>query len=167
MKRLLVLFTVAVATLLQAADSAGPAAVDAVEKQLGELVASPQVTIVHLWAPWCGNCKTEMRPDGWAKFIADNPDVKFVFVNIWHKDQDPVPKLTAGGLGKQPNLLLLTHPNASRKGEDRLNQLLGLPITWVPTTWVFREGKMRFAFNYGEIRFELLQQLIKDTRDTW
>jgi thiol-disulfide isomerase/thioredoxin len=167
MNRVLSLIALFIATLLRAAEPTGPAATAAVEKQLAEIVAGPQVTIVHLWAPWCGNCKNEMRPDGWAKFIAANPDVKFVFVNIWHKGQDAAPKLAAANLGAQSNLVLVTHPNPSRKGEDRLASLLGLPITWVPTTWVFQDGKMRFAFNYGEIRFELLQQLVKDSRDTW
>ena len=164
MKHLLVLLALAVTALLRGTE---PVAVAPLEKELTEIVSGPQVTIVHLWAPWCGNCKAEMKPEGWAKFIADNPDVKFVFVNIWHRGQDPAPKLAAGGLGAQPNLLLLTHPNAQSKGDARLGSLLGLPVTWVPTTWVFREGKMRFAFNYGEIRFELLQQLVKDSRDTW
>lgn len=171
MKRLLVLLVFTATALLRAADPSGlgpqSVAPDPVEKQIGDIVAGPQVTIVHFWAPWCSNCKNEMGPDGWAKFIAANPDVKFVFVNIWHKGQDPLPKLTAAGLGAQPNLLLLTHPNGARKSDDRLKGLLGLPITWVPTTWVFKDGQLRYALNYGEIRFEMLQQLVKDSRDAW
>ena len=141
---------------------------DPLEMQLTELVAGPQVTVVHFWAPWCPNCRAEMSPaTGWAKFLAANPDVKVVFLNIWHKGQDPAPRLAAAGLGTQPNLLLLTHPNPSRLAADRLNSLLGLPITWVPTTWVFREGKLRVAFNYGEIRFPVLQQMVDDARNEW
>jgi thiol-disulfide isomerase/thioredoxin len=139
----------------------------AFEKQVTDLVAGPQVTVVHFWAPWCPNCKAEMGPDGWAKFIAANPEVKFVFLNVWHKGQDPLPKLAAAGLGAQPNLLLLTHPNPSRKEADRLHSFLGLPLTWLPTTWVFREGRLRFAFNYGEVRFATLQQMIDDSREKW
>jgi hypothetical protein len=44
---------------------------------------------------------------------------------------------------------------------------MGLPVTWVPTTWVFREGRLRVAFNYGEIRFPVLQQLVDDARSEW
>jgi thiol-disulfide isomerase/thioredoxin len=137
------------------------------EKQVAELIAGPQVTVVHFWAPWCPNCKAEMAPEGWAPFIAANPGVKVVFVCIWHKGQDPLPKLAAAGLGAQPNLLLLTHPNPSRLEADRLNAFLGLPLTWVPTTWVYRAGKLRVAFNYGEIRFPVLQQMIDDATNEW
>lgn len=142
-------------------------ATDPVEAQVAELVAGPQVTIVHFWAPWCPNCRAEMTPDGWAKFIGANPDVKFVFLNIWHRGQDPAPRLRDGALGDQPNLLLLTHPNPASTQKDRLNQFLGLPVTWIPTTWIFREGRLRFALNYGEVRFDLLQTLVNDSRDAW
>ena len=48
-----------------------------------------------------------------------------------------------------------------------MTQFLGLPITWLPTTWIFREGQLRYAMNYGELRFPILQQLIRDTADKW
>lgn len=147
--------------------AAEPAA-DPLEMQVTDLVAGPQVTVVHFWAPWCPNCRAELDPvTGWAKFLQENPAVKVVFINVWHKGQDPAPRLTAAGLGAQPNLLLLTHPNASRLAADRLNKFMGLPLTWVPTTWVFREGKLRVAFNYGEIRFPVLQQMVDDARNEW
>ena len=160
MKRI-ALLVLALAGLSLHAQDAGVA----LEKQVADIAAGSHVTIVHFWAPWCPNCKAEMGPDGWAKFIADNPEVKFVFLNIWHKGQDPLPKLTAAGLGAQPNLTLLTHPNPSRKEVDRLNTFLGLQVTWLPTTWVFREGRMRYALNYGEIHFDVLQTLADDARD--
>jgi len=139
----------------------------AFEQQVADVVAGPKVTVVHFWAPWCPNCRAEMAPDGWAKFIGENPDVTFVFLNVWHRGQDPAPKLAAGNLGGQPNLRLLTHPVASSRSGEKLAQFLGLPLTWIPTTWVFRDGKLRFAFNYGEIRFPMLQQAITDSRDAW
>ncbi len=164
MKRLALLLALATAGLIRAAAPA----TDPLEMQVADLVAGPQVTVVHFWAPWCPNCRAEFDPaDGWAKFIAANPDVKVVFLNIWHKGQDPAPRLAAGGLGAQPNLLLLTHPNPSRLAADRLSSFMGLPVTWVPTTWVYREGKLRVAFNYGEIRFPVLQQMVDDARNEW
>jgi thiol-disulfide isomerase/thioredoxin len=164
MQRLFWFLGLALAALARAAE---PAA-DPLELQVADLVAGPQVTVVHFWAPWCPNCRAELDPTtGWAKFINDNPGVKVVFMNVWHKGQDPAPRLAAAGLGAQPNLLLLTHPNPSRLAADRLNKFLGLPLTWIPTTWVYREGKLRVAFNYGEIRFPVLQQMVDDARNEW
>jgi thiol-disulfide isomerase/thioredoxin len=139
----------------------------ALENEVARLIAGPEVTVVHFWAPWCGNSKAELTPAGWAAFIAEHPGVKFVFLNVWHKGQNPQPVLTAAGLGAQPNLVLRTHPNPSRLEEDRLNRFLGQPVTWLPTTWIYRAGKLRYAFNYGEIRFPVLRQMIEDSRNPW
>jgi thiol-disulfide isomerase/thioredoxin len=160
MQRLTWILALAAAALLRAADTP-------LEPEVTALIARPEVTIVHFWAPWCPNCRAEMGPEGWAKFIAANPDVKVVFINIWHKGQDPRPRLEASGLGAQPNLVLLDHPNPSRLEADRLKEFLGQPLTWIPATWVYREGRLRTAFNYGEIRFPVLQQMVDDARSTW
>jgi len=150
---------------LYAAES--PAAAAALEKEVAAIVAGPQVTVVHLWAPWCPNCRAEMTPDGWGKFVDENPGVKVVFINIWHKGQDGAPKLAAAGLGGQANFVAFTHPNPARKAGDRLETMLGLPISWIPTTWVFREGKLRYALNFGEVRFDMLQQMVRDATKAW
>lgn len=140
---------------------------DELEAKVRAVVERPEVTIVHLWAPWCPNCKHEMRPDGWAKFVADNPAVKVVFLNIWHGGLDPEPKLAAAKLGDQPNFVALTHPNPSRRKGEQLSRFLDLPVGWVPTTWVFRAGKLRYAINYGEVRFDMLQQMVNDATAKW
>ena len=138
------------------------------EKDVAAIIAGPQVTVVHFWAPWCPNCRAEQDPDtGWAKMVGANPDVKFVFINIWHKGQDGAAAMAAAKLGPQSNLLLLTHPNPSKLAADRVSSFLGLPITWIPTTWVYRSGKLRAAFNYGEIRFPVFQQMMDDARAEW
>jgi thiol-disulfide isomerase/thioredoxin len=162
MKRLVLLLSLLSAPLISAQNASAN-----LEKQIAALVAGPQVTVIHFWAPWCPNCRAEMTPDGWAKFIGENPKVQVVFISIWHNAEDPTPKLSAAGLGSQPNLRLITHPNASRLAADRVTSFLGLPITWIPSTWVFRDGKLRVAFNYGEIRFPVLQQMVDDATNKW
>lgn len=151
---------------LRAGESA-PAALPPLEAEVGAIVAGPQVTVVHFWAPWCPNCRAELGPEGWAKFVAANADVRVVFVNFWHRGQDGAPALAKAGLGAQANFLALTHPNAASKGDERVKTFLGLPVTWLPTTWVFRDGKLRYALNYGEVRFDVLQQFVNDSRDAW
>lgn len=156
------------AAFLPASAAEPPAATaEGVEARVRSLIAAPEVTIVHFWAPWCSNCRAEMTSDGWARFISEQRDVTFVFINIWHRGQDPQPKLRDGALGGQPNLVLIDHPNPASRAAERLNTFLDLPITWVPTTWVFRDGKLRFALNYGEVRFDLLKTLVDDAREAW
>jgi hypothetical protein len=137
-----------------------------VEEEAGAEVAKSQITVVRLWAPWCPNSRAEDQDDGWAKMIAANPSVQFIFVTVRSSD-DGVAHLAKHGVGDQPNLKLLHHPNFVRKGPGSIEYFMDLPITWVPTTWVFRDGKLRYALNYGEVRFPMLQQMIVDTAAAW
>jgi thiol-disulfide isomerase/thioredoxin len=138
------------------------------EQQVTEAVKSPKITVVHLWAPWCPNCKAELANHGWETFLAGNPDVNFIFVTVWRGTEgDGKAMLEKYGIGPQANFSLLVHPNASRKKEDKMTEFLGLPVTWIPSTWVFRDGKLSYALNYGELRFPMLQQMIRDSSDQW
>ena len=57
-------------------------------------------------------------------------------------------------------------PSADR--DFRRRTFLGLPLSWTPTTWVFnREGKLAYAFNYGEVSNEMLALAIEHARDEW
>jgi thiol-disulfide isomerase/thioredoxin len=141
-----------------------------VEQQVAEAVKSSRVTVVHLWAPWCPNCKAELAKDGWSTFINTNADVDFIFVTVWRGEEgDGRALLEKNGVGvaTQKNFSLLVHPNVSRKQEDKMTEFLGLPVTWIPSTWVFRDGRLRYALNYGELHFPMLQQLIRDSSDKW
>jgi thiol-disulfide isomerase/thioredoxin len=137
-----------------------------IEKEVSAIVAGPQVTVVHFWAPWCPNCKAELANDGWSTFLKLNPDVKFVFVTVWN-DKDGRDVLEKNGVGSQSNFTLLLHPNASRSKDAKMTSFLDLPVTWIPTTWLFKDGKLRYALNYGELHFPLLQQLIRDSSASW
>jgi thiol-disulfide isomerase/thioredoxin len=137
-----------------------------VEQQVADAVKSPGVTVVHFWAPWCPNCLSELSKNGWSRFIAANPNVNFVFVTIW-SDEEGRAVLAKNGVGAQKNFQLLLHPNHSRIEGEMMKSFLDLPVTWTPTTWVFRNGRLRYAFNYGELRFPMLQQILRDTVDKW
>lgn len=137
-----------------------------IEEDVAAATKGPQVTVVHFWAPWCPNSRAELDKNAWSTFIDTNLDVKFVFVTVWSSD-DGKAELAKHGLGGQTNLTLLHHPNHVRKGEGKMEFFMDSPVTWIPSTWVFRDGKLRFAFNYGEVRFPILQQLVRDAGDAW
>ncbi|HMD59777.1 MAG TPA: TlpA disulfide reductase family protein, partial [Opitutaceae bacterium] len=138
----------------------------AIEQQISEATSSPRVTVVHFWAPWCPNCRAELAGGAWSGFIAGNPDVNVVFVTIWNP-ADGREVLEKFGVGSERNFRLLLHPNGSRRRGEKVSELLGMPISWIPTTWIFRDGRLRYALNYGELRFPVLQQLVKDSSDSW
>ncbi len=77
-------------TILAAALLAAPlvAAPSPAEQQVTEAIKAPGATVVHLWAPWCGNCKAELKSGGWTKMVKDNPEVKFYFVSVWNSGED-------------------------------------------------------------------------------
>jgi thiol-disulfide isomerase/thioredoxin len=145
---------------------AGDAPAPAIDQQVADATKSTGVTVVHFWAPWCPNCRAELANGGWSGFIASNPDVRFVFVTIW-SPTDGRDVLEKNGVGAEKNFGLLLHPNGSRKRGEKVAEFLGIPISWIPSTWIFRDGKLRYAMNYGELRFPMLQQLVRDSSDGW
>ena len=59
-------------------------------------------------------------------------------------------------------------PGPKPEKADRRTTFLGLPVTWIPTTWVFnRGGLLATAFNYGELSAERLAQAIEDAQRDW
>ena len=105
----------------------------AAEPQVAEAVRAEKTTVVHLWAPWCGNCKAELKSGGWTKMINDNPDTQFVFVSIWNSGDDGRAVLKSHEIGEQPNLMILADPGP-RTGPEKLKRFLDLPVSWIPTT---------------------------------
>ena len=159
-------FVAHILALVLASASSQSAEMLPIEAEVAEATKSTQVTIVHFWASWCPNCITELKHGGWQKFIEANPDTKVIFITV--RDEKPgAVELAKFGLGAQRNFRHLQHPNASRRKEDTMTSFLGLPVGWIPATWIYREGRLRFALNYGEIRFPILQQLVDDSRAKW
>jgi thiol-disulfide isomerase/thioredoxin len=136
------------------------------EQALLTAIKSPQTTVVHLWAPWCSNCQAELKTGGWTKMINENPQVKFYFVSIWNDGQDGRAMLNKFGIAAQPNVTILADPGP-RRGENKIKQLAGLPLSWIPTTWIYKGGDLRYALNYGEVRFPVLQQFLTDSQSEW
>jgi len=157
MVRLLIVFALLTGTLYAEGSS---------EQTVLAAIKSPETTVVHLWAPWCSNCQAELRTGGWTKTVNENPQVKFCFVSVWNDGQDGRAMLNKFGIGSQPNVTILADPGP-RRGENKIKQFAGLPLSWIPTTWIYKGGDLRYALNYGEVRFPVLQQFLADSQSEW
>ena len=157
MVRLLILSVVVARTLY----AQSPA-----EQKIHDAIKAPELTVVHLWAPWCSNCQAEFKSGGWTKMINENPHVQFYFVSVWNDGQDGRPMLKKIGIADQPNVTILADPSP-RCGENKIKQFAGLPLSWIPTTWIYKDGDLRYALNYGEVRFSVLQQFLTDSQSEW
>ncbi len=135
------------------------------EQQVADAIKSPELTVVHLWAPWCSNCKAELKSGGWTKVVQENPQVKFYFVSVWNGGEDGRPLLKQYEIADQPNVIILADPGP--RGAGKIKQFAGLPLSWIPTTWIYKGGDLRYALNYGEIRFPVLQQFLEDSKSEW
>jgi thiol-disulfide isomerase/thioredoxin len=158
-KRLIALFFAA------ALVASGLLAASPAEQQVTEAIKAPGLSVVHLWAPWCGNCQAELKSGGWTKTVKENPKVKFYFVSVWNSGEDGRTMLAKYEIAQQPNVTILADPGP--RGADHIRQFAGLPFSWIPTTWIFKGGDLRYALNYGEVRFPVLQQFIADSNSEW
>jgi thiol-disulfide isomerase/thioredoxin len=137
-----------------------------VEQQILDGIKSPEISVVHLWAPWCSNCQAELKSGGWLKEIKDNPHVKFYFVSVWNNGEDGRQMLQKFQIADQPNVTILADPGP-RSGDKKIRQFAGMPVSWIPTTWIYKNGDLRYALNYGEVRFDVLQQFLEDSKSEW
>jgi thiol-disulfide isomerase/thioredoxin len=135
------------------------------EQQLAEAVKAPGLSVVHLWAPWCSNCQAELKSGGWLKTIKENSQVRFYFVSVWNGGEDGHAMLQKFQIADQPNVTILADPGP-RTG-NKITQFAGLPLSWIPTTWIYKGGDLRYALNYGEVRFDVLRQFIEDSNSEW
>jgi thiol-disulfide isomerase/thioredoxin len=138
---------------------------DPAEQTVMEGVKAPGLSVVHLWAPWCSNCQAELKSGGWTQIIKENPNVHFYFVSVWNGGDDGRLVLQKFQVADQPNVTVLADPGP-RTG-NKIKQFGGLPLSWIPTTWIYKGGDLRYALNYGEIRFPVLQQMLTDSDSAW
>jgi len=134
------------------------------ERAVHALIARDGITVVHFWAPWCDNSVNELR-EGWYAVVEENPDVEFAFVTVWNDGGDGRDALQRYAIPDR--VRVLTQPDG-RAEALRRREFLGMPVTWIPTTWVFREGgELAFAFNYGELTMPQLQAAIQSAAGAW
>src|SRR5207237_10218295 len=117
------------------------------QKVLGA-IKSPDLTVVHLWAPWCSNCQAELKSGGWAKIINENPHVKFYFVSVWNDGQDGRAMLKKFAIADQPNVTILAD-RGPRRGENKIKQFAGLALSWITTNWLYNGDELCYDLNYG------------------
>src|SRR5256885_10789576 len=88
MNRLLFLALLAAVVSTTAAQERDLVTAGSAEQKMAGAIQSPNVTVVHLWAPWCSNCQAELKSGGWAQTIKDNPNTHFYFVSVWNGGED-------------------------------------------------------------------------------
>jgi len=81
------------------------------EQKVLEAIKTPDLTVIHLWAPWCSNCQAELKSGGWAKIVRENPNVKFWFVSVWNDGQDGRAMLKKFDIVDQSNVTVLADPD--------------------------------------------------------
>ena len=127
---------------------------------LRPIVARDGVHVVHVWAPWCDNSVHELAPVWADEHSADS----VTFVTVWNDGASGEDVLAEHGVDVQEIVV----PGPRPEKADRRTTLLGLPVTWIPTTWVFnRGGLLAYAFGYGEITAGQLAQAVADARSSW
>lgn len=132
------------------------------DRQIREAVSADGVHLVHVWAPWCDNSLHELGPvwSGWRSLGADSA----TFVTIWNEGASGADTLREHGVDV-PEIVV---PGPKPDKADRRMTLDDLPVTWVPTTWVYnRNGRLAYAFSYGEVSADRLRQAIGDARADW
>src|SRR5437667_11098825 len=112
--RLLIFATLLTATSLRAASPA--------EQKILEAIKSPDLSVVHLWAPWCSNCQAELKSGGWLKMAKATAQVKFYFVSIWNDGEDGNAILEKVQITDQPTVTVRADP-ATRKRDGKLQAL--------------------------------------------
>ena len=142
----------------------------AVDAALRETVAADGVHVVHVWAPWCDNSLHEHAPV-WSDLarsengISDLGADSVTFVTVWNEGESGAATLAETGVTGVRELVV---DGPKPEKPDRRLTLLGLPVSWIPTTWVFnRNGLLATAFNYGEVSAEQLAEAVEGARSGW
>ena len=138
------------------------------EQQVRDLLAEDGVYVVHFWAPWCHNSRSEFREGVWNEIIEQHEDVTFIFVTVFNDGELGEWTLTQHEIPDRVHTFAQPDHGRSRIEANRRKTFLGLPLTWTPTTWIFhRNGKLAFAINYGEVHPALMGTLFDSANADW
>ena len=158
----ILLFMIAQPVFAQVSDT-----LTTVEKNVQARLVTDGLHVVHFWAPWCGNAEAELRA-GWYQVIEEHPEVDFIFVGIWDDENAGRDKLTRFGIPDSITAWALPDYGPSDVRANRRREFLNLPLQWSPSTWIFYDnGKLAYAFNYGELEMDALRKAIADLKKDW
>ena len=130
---------------------------------LREIVSADGVHVVRVWAPWCDNSLNEHGPvwSDWPGLGADS----VTFVTVWNEGQSGADVLAEAGVEGVREVVV---PGPKPEKADRRATVLGVPVSWIPTTLVVnRGGLLATAFAYGEVSREQLATAIASARADW
>src|SRR6266699_2205137 len=99
------------------------------EQKVLDAIKSPDLTVVHLWAPRCSNCQAELKNGGWLKMAKDNPQVKFYFVSVWNSGEDGRAILKRCNIAERTNVTILAEPGPRAK--NHIKQFAGQTRSWI------------------------------------
>jgi hypothetical protein len=137
------------------------------ERRVQDLIAEDGIHVVHFWAPWCPNSKNELDY-GWSGLVEDNPNVTFTFVTVWNDAEPGASVLDRYDIPDRVTELTQPDLGPSSNESQRRQAFLGMPVTWIPSTWIFHDnGELAFALNYGEMKMDTIQSLLDATRKDW
>jgi len=148
-------------------DRLDPADLSDAERAVLARIAGEGVHVVQLWAPWCPN-STGPLERGWAALAGRHPEVSFTFVTVWNGGESGRAELERLGLAERAAEVVAPETGTRDDKPNRRRVFLGLPLTWIPTTWVFHKGgELAFAFNYGEAEAEDVERALGAIRREW
>lgn len=137
------------------------------ETYVQNVISKGGVHVVHFWAPWCSNSRSELK-NGWSDLVRDNPEVTFTFVTVWNDGEAGPSLLDEHDLPERVREVTQADLGPSNDESNRRRSFLSHPVTWIPSTWIFHNnGELAFAMNYGEMEMNTIQSLLDVTRTDW
>jgi hypothetical protein len=148
-------------------DRLDPSALSDAERAVLDRISGEGLHVVQLWAPWCSNSIAPLER-GWSGLVERQPEVAFTFVTVWNGGASGAEELARLGLAERVTEVTAPETGTREDKPGRQRHFLGLPLTWIPTTWVFRPGgELAFAFHYGETEAEDVERALAAARQTW